>query len=98
MTSNLPNLGSDDLRWPRKFFYVNHTTKSFILVYNLSRFENVWILTPNDPKYPQVTPTPNLQNRKPLLGPKLQFELSQALIGQLCNEIFEKQAETGTRP
>ena len=49
-------------------------------------------MTPNDPKYPQGTPTPNLQNEKPLLGPKLQFELFQALIDQLCNEIFQKQA------
>ena len=55
-------------------------------------FENVLILTPNDLKYPQVTPTQNLQNKKILSGPKLQFELSQALIGQLCNEICEKQA------
>ena len=68
------------------------------MVYNLSWFENVWILTPNDPKYPLVTPTPNLKNKKSLSGPRLQFELSQALIGQLCNERFEKQALTGSCP
>ena len=92
MIANAPNLGSDDLGCPRKPLFLNHGTKSFILVYNLSRFENVCILTPNDPKYPQLTPTPNLQNKISLSVSRLQFELSQALIGQLCNELFEKQA------
>ena len=94
MTSNTPRFG---VRWPREQLFRNHVTKSSILIYKLSRFEKVWLLTPNDPKNPQVTPTPNLQNIKALLGPKLQFELFQALIGQLCNKIFEKQAETGNR-
>ena len=61
------------------------------MVYNLSRFENVWILTSNDPKYPHVTPTPNLQNKKSLSVSRLQFELSQALIDLLRNEIFKNK-------
>ena len=73
-----------------KTFFLYHGIKSIILAYNLSWFENVWILTPNDPEYPQVTPAPNLENKESLSGPKLQFELSQALIGELCNEIFQK--------
>ena len=88
MTPNTPQFG---VEWPRKALFCNQGTKSFILIYNLPGFENVWILTPNDPKYPQVTPTPNLQNKKVLSGLKLQFELFQTLIGQLCNEIFQKQ-------
>ena len=131
MNPNTPKFG---VRWPRKPLYLNHGIKSFILEYNLSRFENVCIFTPNDPKYPnfgvgwprmtskttfslsrdqehhfenvwiltpndpQVTPTSNLQNKKFLCGFKLQFKLSQALIGRLCNEIFEKQAFSGSCP
>ena len=54
-------------------------------------FEKIRILTPNDPKYPQMTPTPHLQNQKALLGHKLQFELSWAEIDPFRNEILRKQ-------
>ena len=54
MTPNTPNLGAGDLGWPRKSPFLIHETKSSILVYNLPRFENLWILTPNDPKYPPI--------------------------------------------
>ena len=83
MTVNTPDSWSNELGWPGQPLFCNQGNKSFILIYKPSRFESVWILTPNDPKYPQVTPTPNLKNKKPLSGPKLQFELSQALIGSL---------------
>ena len=84
-----PILRSDDLGWPRKALFLNHGIKSISLVYNLSWFENAWILTRNDPKYPQVQ---TCKIKKSLSGPKLQLEVSQALIGQLYNEIFEKEA------
>ena len=48
--------------------------------------------------WPQMTPTPNLQNKKSLSGSKLQFELSQALIGQLCNEICENKPKPKLAP
>ena len=38
-----------------------------------------------------MTPTPNLQNQKSLLGPKLQIDVFQAWIGQLLDEIFQKK-------
>ncbi len=56
---NSPNLRSGDLVWPRKPLFLNRWSLSFILVYDLTMFENDVILTPNNPKCPQVTPTPN---------------------------------------
>ena len=88
MTLNTPNLG---IRWPRmtsKPFFLCHGLDGFILVYDLSRFEIFLILTPHDLKYPQVTLIPNLLNKKPLLGLKLQFELSGSLFDHFFNEIW----------
>ena len=45
---NIPNYQFYDLKWPRPLFR-DQRTKSFILVNNLSRFENFCNLTPNDP-------------------------------------------------
>ena len=77
LTSNASHLGSDNLRWPRKPLYVNHGTKSFILVYSLSRFENFRILTRNDPKYPQIwgrVTSTDLENHVFVItGPKASF-------------------------
>ena len=53
MTPNTTILGSDVLGWPRNLLFLNNGIKSFFLVYNLSRFENVWIWTWNHPKYHQ---------------------------------------------
>ena len=44
-------------------------------------------MTPNTLKWPQLQ---TFKIKKSLSDPKLQLELSQALIGHLCNEIFEK--------
>ena len=97
-----PILRSDDLGWPRKPFFLNHWTNSFILVYNLSRFENVWILTPNDPKYPQVTSTPNLQNKNlyPVLGFNLSYLklwLVNCVTSYLKNKPKPEAHKTGSR-
>ena len=50
---------------------------SFLLVYNLSRFEHVLIFTPNDPKYPQFwcqMISDNLENQFFLItGPRASF-------------------------
>ena len=56
MTPNTPNSWSGDLGWPRILLCFNHGTKRFIFVYDLSRFENVWILTPITPKWPRPQP------------------------------------------
>ena len=56
MTPYLPEFG---VKWPWKLFYRNEGSLSFNLVYHLTMFENDVILTPNDPKCPQVTLTPN---------------------------------------
>ena len=50
-----PNTLNFEVGWPGKPFFLYHGIKSIILVYDLSRFEIVWILTPNDPKWPLVT-------------------------------------------
>ena len=50
-TPNIPNLGSGDLDWSRKPLCRNHRTKSSVLVYNLSRCENLWNLTRNSPNF-----------------------------------------------
>ena len=55
----------ENLWWPRKPLFLNHGIKSFILVYNLSWFANIWILTPNDPKY--------LGSAQVLRGQKVKF-------------------------
>ena len=55
-------------------------------------FEKFSILTPNDPKYAQVTSIRNLQYSKSLFGSKLQFKLSPTFIGEICTEIFWKDA------
>ena len=68
-------------------------------------FAVLGILTPNDPKYPHVTMTfPHLLIEQASLDPKLQFELSYALIGcclalQLLNNAKPGiPFKTGTRP
>ena len=61
MTQNTQNLASGDLDWPPKPLFRYHVSKSFILVYKLSRFQKFLILTPNDLKSPGVG-----RPRKPL--------------------------------
>ena len=55
MTPNTTILGSDVLGWPRNLLFLNNGIKSFFLVYNLSRSENVWILTKIPPIWGRMT-------------------------------------------
>ena len=67
------------IRAPRASFFVNY----------LCWFENLVILTPNDPKYPQVTPTSKIQ--KVLSCPKLQLSYSKLWLVNYLTRYFENK-------
>ena len=70
---NIPNLGSGDLDWSRKPLCRNHRTKSSVLVYNLSRCENLWNLTRNPPNFGRVTSDDLKNHFLVITGPRAVF-------------------------
>ena len=75
MLAILGHLTSDNLK--NQFFLITGSRASFWyclgVLHNLSSFENVWILTPNDPKYPKWPQPKTCKIKKLVLGLNLSY-------------------------